>query len=115
MTWMLLYLLTAFVIGRVQELFKFLMPLRIVLIVGVACAISTVLTPAGKRQPLLRKRGVRNVLGVGGLAAVLLPFGVWPGGSLPFLLGNYSKVGVFFLLIVPLTANSPVLAKRIWR
>ena len=114
MTWMLLYLLTAFVIGRVQELFKFLMPLRIVLIVGVACAISTLLTPAGKRQPLLRQREVRTVLGLGGLAAVLLPFGVWPGGSLAFLLGNYSKVVVLFLLIVALATDAAVTRKLIW-
>src|SRR2546427_13211805 len=99
MAYALLYMLTAFAVGRIQERFEFLAPLRIVFLMGVACVIFALLTPRGKRQPGLAQREVRVVLGLGGLALLLGPFRVWPGGGLGFLLDSYSKGTVRFLLV----------------
>ena len=114
MAYALLYMLTAFAVGRIQELFEFLAPLRIVFLMGVACVILALLTPRGKRQPVLAQREVRIVLGLGGLALLLVPFSVWPGGSLGFLLDSYSKVIVLFLLVVALAADPAVARKLVW-
>lgn len=110
----LLYLLTAFAIGRVQELFAFLEPLRVVLLVGGACALSALLTPAVQRRPVLQRREVRIVLGMVALAIMMLPFSVWPGGSLRFLIENYSKVVILFLLVVALATDNRVIRNLVW-
>lgn len=114
MAHVLLYVLTAFVIGRIHELFKFPGPLRIVLLVGGACVISALLTSPAKRQAVLRQREVRIVLGLAGLAVVMLPFGVWPGGSLTFLADTYSKVVLFFILIVTLATTPRIVRNLVW-
>lgn len=105
----LLYLLMVFAIGRTHELFQFMAPIRIVLVIGVACVISTLLARPADRQPVLAQREVRIVLALAGLALALLPFGVWPGGSLRFLLGAYSKVVIPFLLVVALATDLAVI------
>lgn len=109
-----LYALTALFIGRTQELFKFLGPMRIVLIVGAVCVISALMTSPAKRQPVLKQREVRIILAMGGLAVLLLPFSVWPGGSLSFLVGTYSKLVVLCILIVMLATDPRVLMNLVW-
>jgi O-antigen ligase len=104
-----LYVLTALLTGRVQEVFHFLTPMRAVLIVGLACVISALLTSPPSRQPVLSQREVRTILGLGGLALLMLPFGVWPGGSLNILLNTYSKLAVFCILIVALATHPRII------
>lgn len=106
----LLYVLVVLAVGRAHELFEFMASMRIVLVVGVACVLSTLLMAPGSRQPVLAQREVRIALGLGGLAAVLLPFGVWPSGSLRFLLvESYSKILIVFMLVVALATDAHVI------
>jgi O-antigen ligase len=109
-----LYVLIVCDIGRIHELFDFLAPVRIVLVAGWACIFLTILMPPGQRQPVLVQREVRIVLALVGLATLLLPFSVWPGGSLSFLLDKYYKVVALFILIVALATDQRVIRNLVW-
>lgn len=109
-----LYTLTALSIGRVHELFDVLTPLHIVLVIGVASIILALLTPADERHPVLAQREVRLVLALAGLAIWLTPLSVWPSGSVTFLIGTYSKLVVFVVLIVALATSPRVVRNLIW-
>lgn len=104
-----LYVLAALLTGRVQEVFYFLAPVRPVLVVGLACVTSALLTSPARRQPVLSQREVRIVVGLAGLALLMVPFGVWPGGSLKFLLSVYIKAAFFCILIVALAVNPRIM------
>lgn len=109
-----LYLFTALVVGRVHELFSFLAPLRVVLVVGMATLILALLTPPPARHRLLVQPEVRIVYGLGALGVLLIPFAVWPGGSATFLLDVYSRLLVFFSVIVALTTSPRVMRHLIY-
>lgn len=95
-----LYILIILVLGRVHEILEFLAPLRPILLVGLVCVISTLLAPSAKRQPAFGQREVRMVLAMSALAIMFLPFAVWPGGSLNYLLGTYRQFGLPVLMIM---------------
>src|SRR5690349_16282929 len=100
MAHLVMFLYTAFYIGRIHELFPVLRPLRIVLVLGLLGIVLTLALPPRKRNRLLRLPAVRIVLGLVAIAVVFAPFGVWPGGSTKFLIDNFSRVVVFFFLVV---------------
>lgn len=101
-----LYAYTTFYIGRVHELFVFLVPLRIVLLLGVASVVLALIAPEPERNRLFAQREVRVVAALAGLGIVLMPLGVWPGASWTFLVDSYSRVLVFFALIVAMAASA---------
>lgn len=105
---------TAFFIGRVHELFEFLAATRIVLVLGVLAVVSGLLAPAWDKNPVFRQREVRLVLGLLGLALAFFPLGVWPGGSLTFLQETYSRIIVFFLLVVALANSEKAVTALTW-
>lgn len=105
----LLYFLVACLIGRTQELIPFLAPLRIVLLTGILCVAATLAAGPGGKQPVLPQREVRIALALGGLAALLLPFSVWAGGSLAFLIGAYGRLLMLLMLVVALATDTRVI------
>jgi O-antigen ligase len=104
-----LYVLIAFSIGRIHELFEFLSALRVVFLAGFTCVFLTLLMPPAARQPVLVQRVAQIVLALAGLAATLLPLSVAPGESARFLLDAYSKLVVIFILIVALSTHPRVI------
>ena len=92
MAHLVMFLYTAFYIGRIHELFAVLRPLRIVLVLGLLGIVLTLALPPRKRNRLLRLPEVRIVLGLFAVAVVFAPFGVWPGGSLSYIIDTYSRV-----------------------
>lgn len=103
-----LYILIMLVLGRVHEILNFLAPLRPVLLFGLVCVISTLLAPSAKRQPAFGQREVRMVLAMSALAIMFLPFGVWPSGSLKYLLGTYWQF-VLNILVITLAVEPVVI------
>lgn len=109
-----LYLFTAFSIGRVHELFPVLAQARIVLVLGAACLLLALLTSPPARHHLWRQREVRILYALGALAVLWLPFAVWPGGSWNFLADSYSRLLVFFSLVVALAISPRVVRNLLW-
>ncbi len=99
-----LYILIVLILGRIHEIFKVLAPLRPVLLVGGVCVVSTLLASSAKRQPALAHREVRLVLAMGALAFMFLPFGVWPSGSLQYLMRS-SWEFVLLVLVIALAVD----------
>ena len=114
MAHLVMFLYTAFYIGRIHELFGFLRPLRIVLLLGLLGIVLTLTLPIRKRNRVLRQREVRIVLGLVATAVVFAPFSVWPGGTSSFLVDNFSRVVVFFFLIVALATSRQVIQHLVW-
>ena len=114
MAHLVMFLYTAFYIGRIHELFAVLRPLRIVLVLGLLGIVLTLALPPRKRNRLLRLPEVRIVLGLFAVAVVFAPFGVWPGGSLSYIIDTYSRVILFFFLIVMLATSRRVIQHLVW-
>lgn len=114
MAYAALYAFTAFSIGRVHELFGFLASLHPVLLIGGASIFLALFTPAHRRHPVLAQREVRLVLALAALAIWWTPSSVWPTGSLAFIIGTYSKLLVFVMLIVALATSPRVVRNLIW-
>lgn len=94
-------LLVMVLIGRFQELFPFLVPLRLGLVAMVLNALVLVSTldlrGLGFKMRVLPQP--KLVLVILGLAVVTVPFSVWPGGSLEFLTNTFMR-GVFFFFVL---------------
>ena len=114
MAHLVMFLYTAFYIGRIHELFAVLRPLRIVLLLGVLGIVLTLALPPRKRNRVLRQPEVRIVLGLVAIAAIFAPFGVWPGGSVSYVIDTFSRVIVFFFLIVALATSRWVIQHLVW-
>ena len=90
MAHLVMFLYTAFYIGRIHELVAFLRPLRIVLLLGLLGIVLTLTLPRGKRNRVLRQPEVRRrdspFAGerATGVRLVLLPENGWP--AVPALL-----------------------------
>ncbi|PYM82472.1 MAG: hypothetical protein DME13_17485, partial [Candidatus Rokuibacteriota bacterium] len=114
MAHLVMFLYTAFYIGRIHELVAFLRPLRIVLLLGLLGIVLTLTLPRGKRNRVLRQPEVRVVVGLVAVAVLFAPFSLWPGGSASFLIDNFSRVVVFFFLIVALATSRQVIEHLVW-
>src|SRR5260370_6646930 len=76
--------------------------------------VVTVLVRGGEGQPVLAQREVRIVRVLAGFGLLMVPFGVWPGGSLSFLQETYSKLLVLFILVITLATNARVIRNLVW-
>ena len=114
MAHLVMFLYTAFYIGRIHELVAFLRPLRIVLLLGLLGIVLTLTLPRRKRNRVLRQPEVRVVVGLVAVAVLFAPFSLWPGGSASFLIDNFSRVVVFFFLVVALATSRQVIEHLVW-
>ncbi len=91
---------TFLLISRLPELVPGLSMFRIILLVGLAAiALALMLQPG----PVMRRFQSREVYAVGGLLAlfiITIPTSYWPGASFGLLLNGYSKVLIFFFLLL---------------
>jgi probable O-glycosylation ligase (exosortase A-associated) len=94
------YVLTA--VGRIHQLFEFLMPLRLLLVsagLAICCYIA-----AGHRarrlRPVLRDRTTRCVLAIAVWMALSVPGALWPGGAFMELTDEFGKMAAMYVLLV---------------
>jgi O-antigen ligase len=90
-------------VGRVQELFPVLAPLRLGLVALVlnALVLLATLDLSDLRFKMRILPQPRLLLVILGLALLTVPFSVWPGGSWRFILDSYLKnVFAFFVLLL---------------
>lgn len=95
-------LLVLVLIGRMQELFPALIPLRLGLVALVMNALVLIAT-LDLRDLVFKTKILpmpKLVLTILALALVTVPFSVWPGGSLEFITNTYVRnVFAFFVLL----------------
>lgn len=83
-----------------QERFPFLAPLRIALLSAVLAAMAHVGTRLMKGQPLVEINKALILVGcLTGWAILMVPFSYWPGGSVGYLLNNFFKTLIVFVLL----------------
>jgi len=114
MAQLVLYVYTAFFIGRVHELLPFLASMRIVFVLGLVSVVAALLTPWRAKNRVLMQREVRIVIALCVLAVIVTPLGVWPGGSWSFLTDIFSRILVFFFLVVALATSRRVIQRLLW-
>jgi O-antigen ligase len=95
---------SALVIGRVAD---FLPSLRLGIILSVVTLLLAMRLPRGPRWAVLKQTEVRLCLALGALAAFTIPFSVWPGLSMGFVVFNFWRVILFFVLVVFCTRALP--------
>ena len=106
---------TAILFFRPQDVFPPLEALHLAeisAIVGLGAMINGRLA---RREPMLPL--VPEVVGVlvfAGIMLALVPFSIWPGGSLEMLLGLYVKVVLIFILMAGTLTTAPRLERLIW-
>jgi len=95
-------LLVLVLIGRLQELFPVLLPLRLGLVTLVLNALALLAT-LDLRDLAFKMRILpqpKQVLVILALAVITVPFSVWPGGSWEFISDTFVKnVFAFFVLV----------------
>jgi O-antigen ligase len=112
--WFLL-LFTLVVVGRIQEVFPDLAPLRVGLITGGLTALAWVLAPGSFQDKLpAQLQPVRYVLILLALAVLTIPIGVWPGTSFEFLTESYWKTVLLFLLVLFWCRSVQDMRRLIW-
>jgi O-antigen ligase len=88
---------TLVIIGRIPDFFP---SLRLALLTVVPTLALALLLPRSKGPGLLQSSEVRAVITLFVFAALTMPFSVWPGGSFGHIIDVYSKLVLFFLLLV---------------
>jgi probable O-glycosylation ligase (exosortase A-associated) len=94
------YVLTA--VGRIHQLFGFLMPLHLVLLssgLAVGCYIAT-RHRARRLGPVLHDPTTRCVLGLALWMTLSVPGALWPGGAFEELTGEFGKMAAMYLVLV---------------
>ena len=109
-----MFFYTAFYIGRLHEIFAVLASARIVFVLAVLSIVFTLARPRRKRNPVFAQREVQIVLALGVLAVLFTPFSVWSGGSWTFLADSFSRLLVFFLLVVALARSCRAIEAMLW-
>ncbi len=100
-------------VGRLQELFPFLGEIHLIRIIGVLAVIGLFMN-LQKIMEGVKSPQFKGILGITFLAIFTIPFSIWPGNSLQFLITYYWKTLLIFLLIVGLAASLSNLNKVVW-
>ena len=102
-------------VARIQELFAFLIPLRLGM-VSVFLSLLLFLFAAKPKVSvaLLKISQVKIVLVIFALALFSIPFSYWPGHSFERAVEGFSVIIVFFLLVIYAVNNFKDLRKVIW-
>lgn len=102
-------------IGRVHQYFSFLEPLRPALATILFSICIAIWKPELITTVILRRSWpVRVVVALVVLACVGAPFGLSLGASASFILGDYSKVLLFWLLLVLAIRSARDLSLLVW-
>jgi hypothetical protein len=98
-----------------QAIFPVLEPLRLALVSAVL-AVGTYLlyvSTSGVRLSVMGPE-VKLVLGIFALAVISIPMSKWPGGSFQFLIDQYYKSIVLFLLVANLLTSDKRFRQLLW-
>lgn len=102
-------------VARVQELFPFLIHLRVGLLFSLWAVFLFVMTPKKSNTPVvMRITQVKMVLAIYLLCLLSVPMSVWQGQSFKFLFPSFSSTIFFFLMIVFATRSYADLRKIVW-
>ena len=102
-------------IGRLHNHFGFLMPLRPALLTISAAALMAIALPKRlSKAPFFSTWPTRVVVAIAALAVLGMAFGLSFGASAVFVLDVYSKVLIFWLLLVISIRNGRDLRILIW-
>ncbi len=83
-----------------QERFPVLAPLRIAMMTALLAIAAHVLDRLSRRLPIMAFTApIKIVLCLVAWSLITAPFSLWPGGSVMFLLENYSKTVIVFILL----------------
>ncbi|MEX0902961.1 MAG: O-antigen ligase family protein [Pseudohongiellaceae bacterium] len=98
-----------------QQAFPVLAPLRIAMLTAVFALLSMGCSRLARGQPLLEmSRGAWIALILASWAVLTIPFSYWPGGTVNFLLREYFKTLVVFVLLINIVDTVPKLRSICW-
>jgi O-antigen ligase len=102
---------TFLAVGRLSEMVP---SLRLALLVGGMAMLSALMLPRVAGQAPFRTPEARAVLGLFFLSVASIPLSVWPGGAFSFVLNVYSKVVIFFFLLIYCVRSARQAAQVMW-
>jgi len=98
-----------------QERFAVLAPLRIAMLTAVLAIVAHVLSRMSRRLPIITfSAPIKIVTFLVVWSLITLPFSYWPSGSLMFLLENFSKTVIVFILLANVIDNRTRLMHFSW-
>ena len=110
-----LLLFTMVVLGRVQEVFPALAPLRLGVIFGGLAGLAWFIAPGSLRDKIpVDIRPVRYLIILFALSLITIPVGAWPSHSLEYVLQVYWKNVLLFLLILFWSRSVHDIRRLIW-
>lgn len=102
-------------IGRIQELFPRIYGLSFGKItMGLALCLYLMAPQPKSKLKILSAPQVKYIVGILLLGVISIPFSVWPGRSFNFIVYEYSKLLIFFFLLVLSVNTSKDLKKINW-
>lgn len=98
-----------------QQAFPFLAPLRIAMLVIMGSILSYMYVRMVRGLPMLEmKPGMKPALLIAAWAVLTVPMSYWPGGTVSFLLGEYFKTLVVFVLLTHIVDTTQKLRTLAW-
>jgi probable O-glycosylation ligase (exosortase A-associated) len=98
-----------------QERFPVLAPLRIAMLAALLAIAAHVFNRISRGLPIIAfTPPTQIVLLLVGWAVITVPFSYWPGGSVTFLLENFSKTVIVFILLANVIDSRGKLQKISW-
>ena len=98
-----------------QAVYGFLQPLHLAKVSAILALAAYVCQRVSQGEPLLPNTPEIRLLGLFiFLAALSIPFSLWPGGSLGLLTDFYAKSVIVFLLTAQLLATLPRFKRMLW-
>jgi len=111
-----LYIACAYIVfsvGRMQELFPFLSNFYLMKILG-GLSVVAILMNLHKMKESFKTPQFKAILGITFIGIFTIPFSVWPGNSVHFLIDYYWKTLLVFLLIISLATSLKDTNKFVW-
>lgn len=106
---------TFILLAAPQQMFPVLAPLRIALLSVAVALLAHCWVQISSRRPLIDLNiGVVLVLAILGWCILTVPFSVWRGGSISFLMERYLKTILAYLLLANIVITVPRLKKLSW-
>ncbi|MES2606644.1 MAG: O-antigen ligase family protein [Pseudomonadota bacterium] len=111
----MLMLFTFILLLAPQQLFPVLAPLRIALLVAGLAMLTYVGNRLSNQKPMLDiAPGIKPATLLAGWAVLTVPLSFWPGGSVNFLLSEFFKTLVVFLLLAHVVDSGNKLLRLSW-
>jgi putative inorganic carbon (HCO3(-)) transporter len=109
-----LLLFTIVVVLSPQELFPVLAPLRMAFVASILAVLALLVSGFRGASIIPRYRGVYLLGALVAWAVITVPFSLWPGASVHFLLDAYFKTLVVFWLVTATVSSVGNLRKVAW-